>query len=97
MATFSVMATALILKGTGDHSVLMGSDSAIGLNWFVVVNWKMEPEASLSGVMLTGGSVGPGLLCGISIHPSSMWLIGRSICGFGHRLPLVICFFFFCD
>ena len=43
---------ALILTDTGVGSVLssMASDSAIGLNWLSVVNWKMGAGSPLSGV-----------------------------------------------
>ena len=58
---------------TAHHS--MASDSAIGPNWFTVVNWNMGAGAPLSGVILTGGSDGRGFLCGVLTHPSSMWFI----------------------
>ena len=65
---------ALILTDTGVGSVLssMASDSAIGLNWLSVVNWK-GAEAPLSGMTFTGGFVDPDPLWGVLMPSSSRW------------------------
>ena len=76
---------ALILKVPGGDSAAVASgwvipmvpssvDSEIGSNLLAVVNWSMGTVAPLSGVIPTGGSDGPGLLWGVSIQSSSMWL-----------------------
>ena len=48
-----------------------------------MVNWKMGTVVPCAGVILTGGSVDPGLLWGLSVQPSSMWslaFVGRLLC-----------------
>ena len=83
------MAMRLVPNGTGGGTdsgsvwvatSLMASDSANGPNRLTVVDWKMGAGAPLSGVIPTGGSVGPDLLWGVSIHSSSMWYDPPSCC-----------------